>query len=224
MSVQTHSHKMSSRTRDITNHRFGRLLVIRFIEYRGKNKDRAFWECVCDCGNRKEAYAGSLFVGDLKSCGCLAKDITLSSHTTHGLTNHSSGIYKIWTGIIQRCTNPKSNAFKYYGGRGIKICDEWVNSVESFFKYVGDRPSKLHTIDRIDSNGNYEPGNVRWATKAEQQQNKRNTIVLIINGVSATVSEWSKLSGTNRQTITTRYFRGYSHEECVYGRNLTKYN
>ena len=162
--------------------------------------------------------------GHTKSCGCYNREMTKIKNSTHGLTKSTSGIYKIWVGMIQRCENAKTPNYKDYGGRGINVCQRWRYSFELFHKDVGDRPSKQHTLDRICVNGNYEPSNVKWATRTEQQQNRRDSIKITISGQTATPSQWSKLAGVNKQTIITRYFRGWSHEECVYGRKITNHN
>jgi hypothetical protein len=155
---------------DITGQRFGRLIAIQWTG----NKDKVgsyLWHCQCDCGNTQIASAGRLRHGAVKSCRCNQRT---------GLTRYRHGyrhkqIYHIWCGIIQRCTNPNNKAYKYYGGRGIKICDHWkdfANFIADITAEIGDRPDDL-SLDRINNNGNYEPGNIRWATRSEQMLNKR---------------------------------------------------
>lgn len=211
-------------TPDLTNKKFGRLLVIGFHSYKNK-RPAPYWLCKCDCGQIRVVEGRSLTRGRSSSCGCLNNENTVKRNTTHGYTHNPTRIYKIWIGMVQRCTNKKEPHYKDYGGRGIKVCDKWLNSFENFLADVGERPSLKHSLDRFpDNDGNYEPNNIRWATKKEQQENRRDSIRLTVHGQTALISQWSVISGTNPQTIKTRYFRGYSHEECVYGKNKIKNN
>jgi len=153
--------------KDLSNKRFGRLKVIAFARI-AKNRN-ALWKCECDCGRTIIAYSGRLIAKRLRSCGCLRKELLIKSHTTHGLSEKP--VYITWAIMIQRCTNPKHPNYKYYGGRGIKICKEWMR-FENFFADMGDRPKGL-TLDRINNNGNYEKENCRWATMTQQARNSR---------------------------------------------------
>jgi len=150
---------------ELIGQRFGRLVVIR-LNGKGKN-GRALWGCMCDCGTEKTIVKGALISGSTKSCGCLKKEM----HTTHG--QHRSPEYKSWTGMIQRCTNPKTPYFKNYGGRGISVCEQWIKSFKVFLADMGKRTTPKHTLERTDTNGDYEPGNCKWATRTEQQHNTR---------------------------------------------------
>jgi hypothetical protein len=156
---------MARRRLDLKNHKFGRLKVVREAGV-AKNGD-ALWECECACGEKIVARACNLRSGNTSSCGCLFKE----KHTTHGLSHLPE--YCVWEGIVQRCTNPKSASYEYYGGRGITICDRW-RDFENFFKDMGPRQNKELSIDRIDPNGNYEKSNCRWASKKDQALNTRN--------------------------------------------------
>ena len=157
---------------DLSGKRFGRLLVI------GRNGTHVFpsgqkrptWRCVCDCGKEVVTYAQNLKTGNTSSCGCLA----LETRTTHN--KWGTKVYKTWDCMVQRCTNPKMTGYIYWGGRGIKVCDEWLNSFDAFYNYVSKLPhygEEGRSLDRIDNDGNYEPNNVRWATRSEQNANKR---------------------------------------------------
>lgn len=131
-------------------------------------------KCICDCGNEATVYLHNLTRGlkNTTSCGCVWLDVIRKSNTTHGY-DPKSLTYRTWVSMKARCYIPSASSYSYYGGRGIKICDKWRNDFLSFLADMGERPSKLITLDRIDSSGNYEPNNCRWATKKEQCINRR---------------------------------------------------
>ncbi len=114
------------------------------------------------------------------------------------------GLYQVWHMIRQRCNNPNARNYHNYGGRGIKICPEWDNSYKAFAEYLGPRPSRGHSVDRIDNDGNYEPGNVRWATREEQNNNKRNSGMVTWEGVSKTPAQWARVLGISSQSMRYR--------------------
>ena len=135
------------------------------------------------------------------------------SKRKHGLS--ASSEYRIWTAIKQRCTNPKNLAFLNYGGRGITICNEWLNSFEAFYEYMGPRPSPKHEIDRINNDGPYAPGNVRWVTASKNCRNKRCNRLFLFQGEQRSVAEISELSGVRRRILYSRLDHGMSIEEAI---------
>jgi hypothetical protein len=158
---------------DLTDTRFGRLIAKVPVRKQVGKKIRIYWECLCDCGNKTTCSPDSLKIGTTSSCGCLLRETTRKRSITHGhrINRKYTPELKSWTHAKSRCFNPNNPKYKRYGGRGITMHESWVNDFLAFFNYIGKKPSPKHTLDRIENNGNYEPGNVRWALPKQQAMN-----------------------------------------------------
>lgn len=191
---------------NLSGQRFGRLLVL------GEGSQRntiRMWNCLCDCGSRTLAQQGNLRNGHTLSCGCMRSEMTIARHTTHGhyIKGKPTGTRKTWGEIFQRCNNKNNHAYKWYGGRGIKVCDRWY-SFENFVSDMGIRPEGF-SLDRVNSDGNYEPGNCRWATAKEQAQNTRQSKRWLIHGVEyKSGQQAADATGIKRATIQWRVRNG----------------
>lgn len=168
--------------------KFGRWTVIKKGK---KNRGGQCWICKCDCGNIKSVYYNNLKSKKSQSCGCLRKERSIASSTKHGMRN--SRIYRIWGRIKNRCLKENSRDYHIYGGRGIKICKEWEDSFEAFYKWAieNDYSDDLQ-IDREDNDGDYEPSNCRWTTQKENARNRRTNILFEYNGKTKCMIEWAE--------------------------------
>ena len=197
---------------DITGQRFGRLLVLERV---GLSKSRsARWLCRCDCGTEKEVDGPNLRRGLTTSCGCYGHYIIGAATRTHGRTG--SKVHYAWCSMRRRCEDEGNPKYPIYGGRGIKVCDQW-QSFENFYADMGEPPSPAHSIDRIDVNGNYEPDNCRWATAKEQANNQRPNHKITYNGETHGITEWSRRLGIHHVTLVNRIQRGWPLERAMAG-------
>ena len=172
--------------------------------------------CECICGKETIVNLYDLIHGHYQSCGCLKYELIGNAKRTHGESwreGRRTPEYHIWDAIRQRCNNPNNKGYKDYGGRGIRMSEEW-NSYEKFIAYVGRRPSEDMSLDRINNDGNYEPGNVRWATQAQQDANKRNSRKVEFRGEIKCLFEWVKELGLNYGTVHNRLDYGWTAEEA----------
>ncbi len=185
--------------RDLTGCTFGRRTVLGYL---GMEKHKAMWLCLCKCGTVDEVSGNTLLRGQSQSCGCLKREATIKRNTSHGLAKTPE--YRVFHSAKGRCNNPNNGEYPRYGGRGIQFC---LTSVEELIDEIGVKPSQDYSLDRIDSNGNYEKGNLRWATKVEQGNNTRKNHYITIDGETKSLPDWCRLydigSDIVRQRIRT---------------------
>lgn len=194
---------------DLTGQRFGRLVVLH-LGSRARRGGDPYWLCECTCKTQKEILSKSLLRGLTRSCGCLQKEAV----TTHGMKKTPE--WQAWQRMKLRCYNQNFPSYEYYGGAGILVCDAWLNSFEQFYKSVGPRPSSGHSLDRWPNPfGNYEPGNVRWATAKEQIRNRRNTKRYIYQGRNLTLGEIADLTAKPYNLLYGRVRCGWSIDQAV---------
>jgi hypothetical protein len=186
---------------DRTGHVFGRWTALSRVS--GQRK----WLCRCECGTVKTVATSHLRQGKSRSCGCLEKELTSARAKTHGMS--ATVEHRTWMSMRDRCRNPKAAHYDCYGGRGITVCERWINSFGNFYEDMGPRPSSRHSIDRIDVNGHYEPGNCRWATIAEQRRNTRTNTIVQYLGRDMCIAEAAELSGISQCTLSMRIRRGW---------------
>lgn len=200
---------------DLTGQRFGRLIVIR----RSPSSKRVNWLCQCDCGGECSPTTYCLRSGRTQSCGCIQRERTGAaariSSRTHGKTDTPE--YRSWSAMRSRCTNPHSTGYDRYGGRGIKVCDRWLNSFEQFLADMGHRHSAKYSLDRIDQDGDYEPINCRWATRIEQANNRRDNRIVIIDGRKITLRNAVRYFGCviSITSAWRRIKKGWPHKNAV---------
>jgi hypothetical protein len=181
----------SQRIINLTGKKFGRLTVVS-IDTERTSSGQLKWVCKCECGNAVSICGQSLRESATLSCGCYHSDELTSRNTKHGMSY--SPEYNTWLNIKDRCTKPSCDKYQFYGGRGIEVCERWL-SFDNFFSGMGLRPSAKHSIERRDNNGNYEPNNCVWATKPEQDRNKRSNRWIEYNGKRMIAKDWSDLIG-----------------------------
>lgn len=188
--------------------RFGRLTV---LHRNGHNRKKAaLWLCRCDCGKQVTASGQRMRRGETLSCGCLHNQLLVARNAKHGhaKAKSRSHTYMIWASMIARCHRKTDSAYKYYGARGITVCDRWRNSFSAFIADVGERPNGL-SLDRYpNNNGNYEPGNVRWATDHEQASNTRRNVFIVTGDTRMTLAEFTRRHELKYDTTRMQINRG----------------
>jgi hypothetical protein len=186
--------------RDLEGERFGRQLV---LGYKGKSGNgHSDWYCLCDCGSLTVVNSNTLLRGHSKSCGCLGAEIREARKVKHGMSR--TRVYRIWRLVIARCTQKSNSSYARYGAAGITICDRWRHSFENFYADMGEPPTDQHSLDRKDNNKDYSPENCRWATRLEQQNNRKVNRRFTFEGRSQTVAEWCRELGLNDSTVRSR--------------------
>jgi hypothetical protein len=183
---------------NLVGNKYSRLTV---IAYKETKKGKAYWNCICDCGNNTCISTSDLVTGNTMSCGCLNKEITSKLMTTHGLSKTSE--YFIWLSMKDRCLNPKNKNYFNYGGRGIIISEKWINSFETFLKDMGNKPKK-HSLERVNNNEGYNKDNCKWVTMLKQANNKRNNVKILntdTNEVFTSIAEAARSINMEQSTL-----------------------
>ena len=190
---------------DLVGKRYGKLTVIKFSHRKGR---KYYWLCQCDCGNIKAILSYSLKSGNTKSCGCgMNKNNKIGELTrTHGQSH--TRLHNIWLDVKKRCSSKTNQAYPNYGGRGIKVCDEWLKDYMNFYNWaIANGYSDNLSIDRIDNNDDYKPSNCRWTTKKEQANNRRTNVYITHNGETKTLAQWVELYNMNYGKAYSLYRR-----------------
>ncbi len=213
---------------DLRGQVFGRLTVLQQppVPITG----HTYWWCKCSCGTKRRVSAGLLKQGKSRSCGCLRREVSGDRARTHGLRQTPE--YHIWLRMKQACSNPKHPDFAHYGGRGIVVCDRWIRSFVAFYQDMGPRPSPKGTLrhhsklwlDRIDNYGPYAPENCRWASMAEQSNNRRNNRIIEFNGLRLTRAQWEHRLGYPPELIKQRLKLGWTIERILTTPRITTFH
>lgn len=196
---------MNTRRTIVIGQRFLMLVVLKRIGLSSCRRPKTLWLCQCDCGQTTTVVTANL--GRIHSCGCFQK----GRQPTHGMSRTRT--HKSWSGMFQRCENPKDTAYPRYGGRGIKVCPQW-RKFEQFLKDMGECPEGL-TIDRKDNDGNYTPENCRWATRQTQSENRRWVVWIEFNGVRKTRAQWAREIGITTATLRDRLASNWPLEQAL---------
>ncbi len=198
---------------DLSGQKFGKLTVI--VRITNVNSKQIKWLCDCDCGQTTTVQRGNLKNGHTQSCGCLRKEKGIVNNTQHG--HYKNGqqpiTYSSWAKVIQRCANSNNKDYHNYGGRGITMCKRWLK-FENFLEDMGEPPAGK-SIDRIDNNKGYYKSNCRWATRKQQNRNKRNNRLITFNGKTQCLPAWAEETGINIRTLWSRINRGWSTEKTL---------
>lgn len=195
---------------NLIGRKFSRLMVLSRAPNNRRGNTR--WNCRCDCGVETTVIGSALRGNWIGSCGCASVD-TRTVHG-HGRRDNRSSEYNIWRGMVARCRNPKYKKYRYWGGRGISVCDRWL-SFENFYADMGPRPSPEHSIDREDNDGNYEPSNCRWATRAEQARNTSKNRLFEYDGRRISMAEAAEMAGLSYQLLRGRLDNGWSLQRAM---------
>lgn len=190
--------------KNLIGQRFGRLVVIKESPIRTTN-GQVCWVCQCDCGNTVEVRSGNLQSGNTSGCGC--GRVGNKNARKYGFEVPKRLVH-IYSAMKHRCNNPNNNGYQNYGGRGIKVCKEWNDNAEMFYRWaLANGYSGETSLDRIDVNGGYSPENCRWATQKTQANNRRNNRAVEINGTVKTISEWADFAGLPYSLVADRVIK-----------------
>lgn len=201
---------------DLTGQTFGRLTVLRYAE---KRKSGHYWVCRCECGEETTTLGSNLRSGHAKSCGCVQKEKAAAQATVMGRANRTHGAidtpeYVAWRNMRRRCLDEDDASYAHYGERGITVCDRWLD-FENFIADMGPKPGKEYTLDRIDVNKGYEPGNCRWTTQKVQQRNRRWHRLLEYKGETKCMGEWAEIADISLPVLWQRINRGWPVEQAM---------
>jgi hypothetical protein len=207
---------------DLVGKKFDRLTVISLHD---TNNGIARWSCICVCGNTSIVSYGNLKDKHVRSCGCLSKEGNQSKHR-----DSFTRFYRIWSSMKMRCINKNRDSYKYYGGKGIKICERWFEYMnfkndmyDSYLMHIKEYGEKNTSLDRMGNNSNYCKENCRWATLREQANNKRNSLFIEYNGERKTLSQWCEVLDINQNTVKQRLHRGWSTDKSFQSPMKNKY-
>ena len=207
---------LNGRTKDLTGQRFGRLVV---REYIGSKDKGAMWLCDCDCGKEKIMSSKNILTNKVRSCGCLKEKGFTKGDVVKGACGNR--LYKVYKSMIHRCYYPNEREYKHYGGKGVRVCNEWLNDFYSFERWALENGYDINapfgkcTLDRIDVNGNYEPSNCRWVNIKTQLNNTTFNVKITANGKTMTIAEWARELGVNVNTLYSRCRRRWSDERII---------
>lgn len=195
---------------DLTGRKFGKLTVIKRAQNTNANNQHVHWLCLCECGNETVVESEHLKTGHTKSCGCYNRD----KNKKHG--KWKTRLYKTWCNMKSRCNNKNATAYERYGGRGIRVCDEWLYDFESFQRWALDNGyTDGLSIDRINNDGDYCPSNCRWINQREQSNNTSRNHLITYDGETHSISEWADIKGISPKTLWNRIDRGWSVERAL---------
>lgn len=180
------------------------------------------WNCRCECGAEGEVSSHTLRNGSSTSCGCFMREFQAARWKTHGKTGSKE--YIVYRGMIKRCTNPNEPSYKNYGGRGIAVCQRWLDSFENFLDDMGERPNGKFSLNRLNNEGNYCKENCAWSSDIEQHNNTRCNRYITRDGVTKTIAEWCRELGLNRSTVYARLYWGVPEELAFSKEPLTGSN
>jgi len=192
---------------NITGKRFGRLVAMEILPRIKVGKYK--WKCQCDCGNITAVSPSHLKGGRIVSCGCYQMEVMTIHKQSYSIE------YKRWISMKSRCSDPKHFSYKYYGGRGVKICHRWIDDFRNFFSDMGPIPTPRHTLDRIDCSGHYEPSNCRWVTREVNDRNRRDAWLVTFNGQTKPLMTWSEEFKVKYNSLKNRLYAGWSVEDAL---------